>query len=106
MLVHIQRHRNEVIFMKCSDSSCSHCTQNPVKAKKLFAMLKKMDMKNFAPLPKGNTGHYYTFKEMCTEFRARKAPYRRYHLLLDVILVSVNIVQLICFFQRLRKPVT
>lgn len=65
MLRHIQRHRNEVIFMKCSHSSCSHCTQNPVKAKKLFAMLKKMDMKMFAPLSKGNTGHYYTFKEMC-----------------------------------------
>ena len=65
MLLHIQRHRNEVIFMKCSDSNCSHCMQNPVKAKKLFAMLKQIGMKIFAPLPNPNNGHYYTFKEMC-----------------------------------------
>ena len=45
MLLHIQRHRNEVIFMKCSDSNCSHCMQNLVKAKKLFAMLKQIGMK-------------------------------------------------------------
>jgi len=67
MLLHIHRHRNKVVFMKCLNSSCSHCTKNPLKAKKLFAMLEKMDMKLFAPLPnENNSGHYYTFKEMCT----------------------------------------
>ena len=65
ILLHIQQHRNEVIMMKCSNVNCSHCTQSPVKAKKLFAMLKQMDMKMFAPLPNVTNGHFYTFMEMC-----------------------------------------
>jgi len=66
MLLHIQRLRNEVIFMKCTNSNCSHCTKNPPNAKKLFAMLQQIGVKLFAPLADTNSGHYYTFKEMCS----------------------------------------
>ena len=63
MLKHIQ---NEVILLKCLDATCNHCTKNPVKAEKLFKMLKEKDMKMFAPLPStAHEGHYCTYVEMC-----------------------------------------
>jgi len=61
MLLHMQRHRNKVIFLKCSDGNCCYCIENPPKAKKCFAMLQKMNMKLFAPLPDLQGNHYRTF---------------------------------------------
>ena len=36
MHTHVKRYRNEVIFLKCPEPGCPHCSEHPVRAKKLF----------------------------------------------------------------------
>lgn len=66
LLNHVDRKNNELVFMKCSDGSCDHCTLHPVRAKKLFKFLNGNKMLLFNPMESDqHPGHYYTFLEMC-----------------------------------------
>lgn len=66
LLNHVDRKNNELVFMKCSDGSCDHCTLHPVRAKKLFKFLNGNKMLLFNPTESDqHPGHYYTFLEMC-----------------------------------------
>ena len=66
MLKHIQRHHNEVVFIKCQNPTCDHCGKHPVKAKEVFKFLEPYGMKFFSPMPSDKyPGHYCTFLEMC-----------------------------------------
>ena len=66
LLEHVDRHHNEIIFLKCNEITCSHCTKNPVRATEVFSFLKERKMKLFYPMPsKDHKGHFCTFLEMC-----------------------------------------
>ena len=66
MLKHIQRHRNELIFLKCLEDTCTYCTTNPPKATKVYKFLKERNIIFFSPMPSSkHPGHYCTFLEMC-----------------------------------------
>ena len=66
MHTHVKRYRNEVIFLKCPEPGCPHCSEHPVRAKKLFKFLRERDMKMFSPVASTRfEGHYCTFMEMC-----------------------------------------
>ena len=61
MLRHIDRHANEVIFMKCSDPSC--CKE--WEAKDVYRFLCKQGLRLPAPkMSKTHPGHYMTFMEV------------------------------------------
>ena len=63
MLAHIQRHRNEIVYMKCQNPTCEHCTNNPPTATEFFSQEKL-----FSPMPSQlHEGHYCTFLEMCSK---------------------------------------
>ena len=65
MLKHVQRHHNEVLFIKCKSPMCDHCGNHPVKSKEVFYFLKTYGMNFFSPMPSSNyPGHYCTFLEM------------------------------------------
>lgn len=84
--MHIRRH------MKCSDS-CSYCTRNPD------------GYKIFCSIAKGNTGHCYTFKEMCN-LEPEKLPIGNVGMPFSVgfDLGRCEYCPAYMFFQRLRKP--
>lgn len=66
MLAHTQRHRNELVFLKCLKQSCTYCMANPPKATKVYAFLQERNMTLFSPIPSNEyTGHYCSFLEMC-----------------------------------------
>lgn len=65
---YVDRHHNEIIFLKCDENTCSHCTKNPVRATEVFSFLKERKMKLFYPMPsKNHNGHFCTFLEMCSK---------------------------------------
>jgi hypothetical protein len=65
---HVKMHHNEIVFLKCQESTCAHCTNNPVRAKEVFSFLIDRKMKLFYPMPsKEHKDHYYTFLDMCTK---------------------------------------
>ena len=65
MVKHIDRKSNEIIFMKCKDPACTHCSARPVQALKLWQFLKDRDFKWFNPDSSDtHPGHYKTFIEM------------------------------------------
>ena len=65
MLEHVQRHHNELIFIKCLNTGCPQCSKNQIKAKQVFEFLNQYEMKFFSPMPSENhPGHYCTFLEM------------------------------------------
>ena len=55
---HIDRHSNEIIFVKCDDRSC--CTEW-----KLKSFVQKFKMQLFAPSTTTTCGHYDTFLQSC-----------------------------------------
>ena len=62
MLKHIQRHRNEVMFLKCLEDTCAYCTTNPPRATKVYKFLQERNMTLFSPMPSSeHLGHYCTF---------------------------------------------
>lgn len=66
MLAHIQRHRNELVYVKCLSENCDYCTTHPPKATGVFAFLQERNMTLFSPMPSHKyPGHYCTFLEMC-----------------------------------------
>ena len=66
MIMHLQRHRNEMVFLKCLKSTCTYCMLNPPKAVKVYDVLEKRNMILFSPMPnREHLGHYCTFLEMC-----------------------------------------
>ena len=68
LLAHVNRHYNEIMFLKCQESGCTHCTQNPVRAKEVFSFLTGRKMKLFYPLPSSeHVGHFSTYLEMCSK---------------------------------------
>ena len=80
LLGHIRRHHNEITFLKCKDSACSHCTNNPVRAKEVYSFLEDRKMKLFYLMPSDDhQGHYSTFLEMCNK-RASDLPETDTHL--------------------------
>lgn len=34
---HVKIHHNEIVFLKCQESTCAHCTSNPVRATEVFS---------------------------------------------------------------------
>ena len=65
MAKHIDRKSNEVIFQKCSDPRCSHCSTRPILSKMAWEFLKDRDFKWPNPIPSlDHPGHYMTFKEV------------------------------------------
>ena len=36
---HVKMHHNEIVFLKCQESTCTHCTSNSVRAKEVFSFL-------------------------------------------------------------------
>ena len=65
---HVKMHHNEIVFFKCQESTCTHCTSNPVRAKEVFSFLIDRKMKLFYTMPsKEHKDHYYTFLDMCTK---------------------------------------
>ena len=66
MVAHIQRHRNELVYLKCLSENCDYCTTYPPKATGVFAFLQERNMTLFSPMPSHKyPGHYCTFLEMC-----------------------------------------
>ena len=67
MQKHLNRKANEVVFMKCSDLSCSTgCPNKPWKASQVQTYLQQRDFKLFRPEESAEyPGHYATFLEMC-----------------------------------------
>ena len=62
MLKHVDRHTNELVFMKCEDRS--RCKE--WESKKLYSFLSRHNMSLFAPVPSEEyKGHYKTFLEVC-----------------------------------------
>lgn len=65
MAKHIDRKSNEVIFRKCSEPRCYHCSTHPIIAKEAWGFLKDRDFKLPNPIPSlDHPGHYMTFKEV------------------------------------------
>ena len=71
ILKHLDRKSNELIYRKCTDPRCDHCSSNPILSKKSF--LKMSDFKWPNPKPSSmHDNHYMTFMEMsnleCDEY--------------------------------------
>ena len=65
MLHHNDGHRSELIFAKCNQLSCTHCTLHPVKAKKTFQFLQQRGTIFYNPQKiKKYDGHFKTLLEM------------------------------------------
>ena len=65
MLKHMERKSNELVFRKCQDLICHHCTKNPVKATEFWNYLEKRHFKLPNPLQsQHHPGHYMTFLEI------------------------------------------
>jgi hypothetical protein len=65
MLHHLNRKANEVIFMKCTDSTCTVCAGKSWQAKKMYEFLKQRNFKLFWPEEStDHPGHYATFLEL------------------------------------------
>ena len=65
MLDHMERKSNELIFRKCIEPRCTHCSSNPVKAVKAWEYLKNRDFKWANPVPSTKyPGHFMTFLEI------------------------------------------
>ena len=63
---HIDRKSNEVIFCKCVDPRCSHCTKHPIMSTQTWQFLSERGFNWFNPKPSMETpDHYLTFIEMC-----------------------------------------
>ena len=64
MLKHADRKSNELIFMKCVNPRCKHCSENPIIATTAWEDLKKNDFKWYNPMASTKfPGHYMTFLE-------------------------------------------
>ena len=50
MLKHADRKSNELIFMKCVNPRCKHCSENPIIATTAWEDLKKNDFKWYNPM--------------------------------------------------------
>jgi len=62
---HVDRKSNEVIFRKCVDPRCSHCSERPIISRKAWDFLKERDFKWSNPIASlMNPGHYMTFSEV------------------------------------------
>ncbi len=65
MAKHIDRKSNEIIFAKCMDPACAYCTNNPVRALKMWEYLRHRQMKWANPVPSTmHPGHFMTFLEV------------------------------------------
>ena len=72
MLKHIQRHHNEVVFIKRSSPTCDRFGKHPVKAKEVFKFLEPYGMKFFSLMQSDKyPGHYCTFLEMCENLQKK-----------------------------------
>ena len=61
----MDRKSNEIIFRKCADPRCLHCSKRPVIAKEAWDYLKERDFKWANPVPSLNyPNHYITFVEV------------------------------------------
>lgn len=66
MVKHIDRKSNEIVFMKCSDPLCPHCSKNPVQCRQIWSFLKEREFKWWNPeQSKTHPEHFSTFLEMC-----------------------------------------
>lgn len=64
MLTYIQRHHNELAFLKCLKELRTCCMAHPPKATKVYAFLQERNMTLLSPMPSSeHTGHYCTFLE-------------------------------------------
>lgn len=62
---HMDRKSNEIIFRKCNDPRCTHCSKRPVISTKAWNFLKERDFKWPNPIPSIKyPGHYMTFLEV------------------------------------------
>ena len=65
MCKHNDRKSNEVVFRKCVDLSCSHCTKHPIISTKAWDYLKGRDFKWPNPTPSLTcAGDYKTYLEI------------------------------------------
>ena len=63
---HIDRKSNEVIFCKCTNPRCPHCTEKPIISTKVWDFLKEREFKWMNPkLSVAHPGHYLTCFDMC-----------------------------------------
>ncbi|XP_038052645.1 uncharacterized protein LOC119725325 [Patiria miniata] len=56
-------------FVKCQDSQCHHCSNHPVRAKKLLTFLREFGGGHgFTPVPSDKVpGHFFTWQEMASK---------------------------------------
>ena len=66
MLAHIDRKSHEIVFCKCTNPRCDHCTGNPPNASsKVWQYMKEREFKWPNPLPSvEHPGHYMTYLEI------------------------------------------
>lgn len=95
LLAHIRRHHNEVIFLKCTNSECNHCTQHPVQAIEAFSFLRERNMKMFYPLPSSqHSGTASLISPVLISFC---------HLFRKVNSDVAHSAQSTCFFLKLKR---
>ena len=65
MLAHMNRKSNEVMYCKCINPNCSHCTENPVISTKAYNHLVERNFKWPNPIESTDfPGHFKTYLEM------------------------------------------
>ena len=63
---HIHRKWNELIFSKCVDPRCFHCSERPIMSKETWEFLKEREFKwANSKSSVEHPEHYLTFIEMC-----------------------------------------
>jgi len=63
---HMERKSNEVIFKKCVDPRCDHCSSRPIISTAAWDFIKERDFVWPNPIPSPTyENHYMTFLEMC-----------------------------------------
>lgn len=66
MAKHIIRKSNEIIFVKCSDPVCRHCSGRPIQCRQIWEFLKERNFKWWNPKEsQTHVGHFMTFIETC-----------------------------------------
>ncbi len=64
---HAIKHADSLLFLNCKDKTCNHCTQVPIRSPKLLSCLwTKFSSKTPVTQKNPNTGHFYSFGELCT----------------------------------------
>ena len=65
LLEHVDRLHNEIIFLKCEESTPQSLHKESCESKEVFSFLKERKMKLFYSMPsKDHKGHFCTFCEM------------------------------------------